>query len=483
MYKDDRIVIGQAGDTEVAILPRMANRHGIVAGATGTGKTTTVKALAKSFSDAGVPVFMADVKGDLGGMSDICPVNFWDVYGEAGLPLRTTVTEMGPILLSRILGLTDIQSDVLKVLFRIADDEGLLLIDTKDLRSFMAYVSEDPKKYASYGNIAKQSLSAMTRAVVAIESEGGDTFFGEPALNLGDWICTDNKGMGYVQVLDCRRLIRNPVMYSTFMLWMLTELFESLPEVGDPEKPKAVFFFDEAHTLFSNAPKYLMSSIEQTVKLIRSKGIGLYFISQSPADIPDGVLSQLGNKIQHALHAYTPTDQKAAKAAASSYRVNPAFDTYEALTTMGVGEALVSVLDENGAPTVVERVKVDPGELTGAIDDAKREQKIRESLLYTKYTESYDRDSAYEFLERRNLQLESEAQQAAAQAEAAKKNSALGKEVRKAAQSTAKTTAGTVGRQVGNVIGSSVGGKFGKTLGGNVGAALGRNLLGILFKK
>jgi len=521
-------MIARAGEKEISLLLKMANRHGMIAGATGTGKTTTVKSLAQDFSAAGVPVFLADVKGDLGGMADICPVNFWDIYGEKGLPLRTTISEMGPVLLARILGLTEIQSDVLRVVFKIADDEGLLLIDTKDLRAMLNHAGENAKEYAlEYGNMSSQSLAAIVRAVVALEAEGGDLFFGEPALSMGDFLATNNKGHGMVQILDCQKLISHPSLYSAFMLWLVTELFESLPEVGDLQAPKAVFFFDEAHILFDNAPKYLLEKLEQMVKLIRSKGVGIFFISQNPGDIPDGVLAQLGNKIQHALRAYTPAEQKAAKAAASSYRENPDIDTYDALLNMGTGEALVSVLDENGVPTVVERAKIEPGTLVGAIDDMRRDQLIKGSLLYTRYVEAVDRDSAYEFLQRLHMEKEArelkeaqekeaakeaerQAKEAAKEAEkqekeaakeaerqakaaakeaekqakaAAKKELDFNKELKKAGQSTAKTAAGSVGRSVGNALGSAVGGKFGKTLGGNIGASLGRNILGVLFKK
>ena len=513
MFQDNRIVIGEnANGGTCSLLTNMANRHGIIAGATGTGKTTTVKALAQDFSAAGVPVFLADVKGDLGGMADICPVNFWDLYGEKGLPLRTTISEMGPVLLSRILNLTQVQSDVLQVVFKIADDEGLLLIDTKDLRAMLNYCGdkENAKRYSmQYGAMSGQSIAAIVRAVVALEADGGETFFGEPALSMGDWLCTDNQGHGVVQIMDCTKLIHHPAMYGTFMMWLISELYETMPEVGDLDKPKAVFFFDEAHLLFNNAPKYLMDKLEQTVKLIRSKGVGLYFISQNPRDIPDGVLAQLGNKIQHALHVYTPTEQKAAKAAADSYRANPEFDTYETLINLGIGEALISFLDESGAPQIVEKAKIIPGQMVGTIDDAQRDKHIKASLLYTRYSDYVDRDSAYEFLTRMNMEKEAEAVRAAEEAaaakqaekeakelakaqakqaerearEAAKKQDAFGKEVKRAATSTAKTTAGTVGRQVGNVIGSSVGGKFGKTLGGNLGASLGRGIMGVFLKK
>ncbi len=372
MYQDGKILIGKTGERGVYIYPKMANRHGMIAGATGTGKTITLKVMAESFSDCGVPVFLADVKGDLAGMCrpgvmneslqkridkmgleaegfafHSYPSNFWDVYGEKGLPLRTTVSEMGPLLLAQIMDLNDTQTDVLTVVFKIADDEGLLLIDTKDLKAMLQYVGENNKEYAlQYGNVSRQSLSAIVRAVVALEAEGGDLFLGEPALDIRDWICTDCSGRGMIQVLDCRKLILNPTMYAAFLLWMLSELFETLPEAGDLEKPKMVFFFDEAHLLFNTASKALLTKVEQVVKLIRSKGVGIYFITQTPQDIPDGVLSQLGNKVQHALHAYTPKEQKATKAAADSFRMNPDFDTYETLLQLGVGVAVVSVLDD-----------------------------------------------------------------------------------------------------------------------------------------
>ncbi|MCI6867131.1 MAG: DUF853 domain-containing protein, partial [Lachnospiraceae bacterium] len=374
MYLDNKILIGRSGEENVFIYPKMANRHGLIAGATGTGKTVTLKVLAESFSDCGVPVFLADAKGDLAG---ICqpgtmnekiqnrldglqltdfdfhgyPVSFWDIYGEKGMPLRTTISEMGPLLLSQIMDLNETQSDILTVVFKIADDQNLLLIDTKDLRSMLQYVGENAKDFSmEYGNISKQSLAAIIRSVVALEAEGGDLFFGEPALDIRDWLCTDCNGKGTISILDCQKLIQSPVMYATFMLWMISELFETLPEIGDCEKPKMVFFFDEAHMLFDHAPKALLSKVEQVVKLIRSKGVGIYFITQNPKDIPDGVLAQLGNKVQHALRAYTPAEQKAAKAAAQSFRENPDFDTYEVLTQLGIGEALISVLDEEGIP-------------------------------------------------------------------------------------------------------------------------------------
>jgi len=419
--------------------------------------------------------------------------------------LRTTVSEMGPLLLSRILDLNDTQTDVLTVVFKIADDEGLLLIDIKDLKAMITYVGEKSKEYAPvYGNMAPQSLAAIQRAIVALEADGADQFFGEPALNINDWLCTDYNGKGTIQILDCQKLILHPKTYSIFLLWLMSELFESLPEMGDLEKPKMVFFFDEAHMLFDSASKVLLEKIEQVVKLIRSKGVGIYFVTQNPKDIPDGVLAQLGNKIEHALRAYTPAEQKGAKAAASAFRANPDFDTYTVLQELGTGEALVSILDEAGIPTVVKRTKIlPPQSQMGSLDDARRDSLIKSSLLYSKYSNFIDRDSAYEFLQRRNVELLEQAakaeeekiaakEQAAADKAAAKEQAAKekaeakakekkGKAVKSAAKSVASTTAGTVGREVGKAVGS-VGGKFGKTLGGNVGAALGRGIIGTLFK-
>ena len=513
MYQDNKIWIGNTENNKVYIYPKMANRHGLIAGATGTGKTATLKVLAESFSDCGVPVFLADVKGDLaamccpgeenGSVSERAakmglmaegfsfrkyPVNFWDVYGEKGMPLRTTVSEMGPLLLSQILGLNDTQSSILSVVFKIADDEGLLLIDTKDLRSMLQYVGENAKKYSmKYGNLSSVSLSAIIRSIVALEGEGGELFFGEPALNIADWFSTDCNGKGTIQILDCQRLINSPAMYSAFLLWMLSELFETLPEAGDPEKPKMVFFFDEAHLLFDSASKSLLTKIEQVVKLIRSKGVGIYFITQNPKDIPDGVLSQLGNKIQHALHAYTPAEQKGAKAAAMSFRENPNFDTYDTMLSLGIGEALVSVLDESGVPTMVERCQIlPPQSKMGPLDDATRNQEITNNLLYVRYKDFVDRDSAYEFLQRKSAsdaeaaakQAEELAAKKAAEKEAAKKAAASNRVVKNAANSAA----GTIGRELGNTIGSSIGGKFGKKLGGNIGASLGRGILSTFLK-
>ena len=431
MFSNEKIWIGNTENGEMVCLePKLANRHGLIAGATGTGKTVTLRVLAESFSDMGVPVFLADVKGDLAGMADAgsdsedmqkriekfglnntgfsfrgYPANIWDIFGEKGIPLRSTISEMGPLLLSRLMDLNDLQSDILTIVFRIADEQNLLLTDTKDLKAMLNFVSEHTKEFeADYGKMSPTSLSAIVRAVVALETEGGEKFFSEPALDLADWLATDENGRGRIQILDSSSLINNTKMYSTFLLWLLSELFERLPEVGDPEKPKMVFFFDEAHLLFNDAPKVLLEKIEQLVKLIRSKGVGVYFCTQNPKDIPDGVLAQLGNRIQHALHAYTPADQKAVKAAAQSFRVNPAFDTYDTIQALGTGQAIVSFLQEDGAPGVCEKVFIlPPQSRLGATDDTRRAQIVQGSLLYSKYAQATDPDSAYEFLMRRGM--------------------------------------------------------------------------------
>ncbi len=524
MYKDSKIWVANNENGEnIFLLPKMANRHGLIAGATGTGKTITLKVLAESFSDMGVPVFLADVKGDLSGMvkegadsEDMqkrikkfgldeagfkyqkYPATFWDVFGENGIPLRTTISEMGPLLLSRILGLNDLQSDILSIAFKIADDNDLLLVDTKDLKAILNYISENNKEFAAdYGNISKVSISAIVRAIVSLEIAGGEKFFFEPALNIRDWFSTGEGGKGMINILDSTSLINNGRLYATFLLWMMSELFETLPEVGDLDKPKMVFFFDEAHLLFDDAPKMLMDKIEQVVKLIRSKGVGIYFVTQNPRDIPDGVLAQLGNKIQHALHAYTPSDLKAVKAAADSFRENPEFKTADIIQELGTGEAVCSFLMEDGTPSVCQRVKIlPPQSLMGSIDESTRNNEIKGSILYSKYYEPVDPDSAYEFLQRKGLadaEAAAKAKEEAEQAKAkAKEEAALAKEKEKqeaaearkkkqAAKSVGNAVVGTVGREVGKTVGGKFG-KFGKTLGGNLGASLGRGILSTLFK-
>ena len=443
MLIDNRILVGR-GETEACILPEMANRHGLIAGATGTGKTITLKVMAESFSDLGVPVFLADVKGDLSGcckpgeMNEKIasrlqsvgvdpetfsmrryPVRFWDVYGEGGHPVRTTVSEMGAELLSRLLNLTDVQAGVLSIAFRVADDNGWLLTDLKDLRAMIAYVTEHAGELLhEYGNISKQSAGSIQRALLQLEDAGGDRFFGEPAIDLSDWMQTDEDGRGYINVFHCAKLYQSPLLYSTFMLWLLAELFEELPEVGDLEKPKLVFFFDEAHLLFGDAKKALRDKVEQVVKLIRSKGVGVYFISQQPSDLPDPVLAQLSNRVQHALRAYTPAEQKAIRTAAATFRPNPAFKTEDALTELGTGEALVSFLDEKGRPSIVERCTIlPPQSMMGMIDAERRKAEIMADGLFGKYDEPVDNESAYEIL---TGKAKAEAQQKAeAEAQAA----------------------------------------------------------------
>jgi DNA helicase HerA-like ATPase len=403
----------------------LGNRHGLVAGATGTGKTISLQRLAEGFSDAGTAVFLADVKGDLAGLSqpgdgkppfvkrageiglayrpDRFPVVFWDVFGEQGHRVRATVSEMGPLLLARLLGLNDTQEGVLNIVFKVADEQGLLLLDLKDLRAALGHVAGNASAFRQkYGNIAPASVGAIQRQLLVLETQGGDNFFGEPALDIHDFIATDRDGRGVVNILAADRLMRAPQLYATFLLWMLSELFEALPEVGDLDRPKLVFFFDEAHLLFDDAPKALVMAIEKVVRLIRSKGVGVYFVTQNPLDVPDTVLGQLGNRVQHALRAFTPRDQKAVRAAADTFRKNPAFDTAEAIMHLGVGEALVSMLGDKGAPEIVDRVLIaPPAARVGPITPEERAAVVRESRFAGKYDTPVDRESAYETLEAR----------------------------------------------------------------------------------
>ncbi|MGI4818320.1 MAG: helicase HerA-like domain-containing protein [Janthinobacterium lividum] len=423
------LFIGQSFDGEPQrLLLNRANRHGIVAGATGTGKTVTLQIMAQGFADQGVPVFCADIKGDLSGISQAggtekfgeragkmglelhgkgAPTVFWDLYGEKGHPIRATVSDVGPLLLSRMLELNDVQEGVLSIAFHVADKEGLLLLDLEDLRALLTYVSENAKQIgAEIGNVSPQSVAAIQRALLQLEQQGGKAFFGEPALRLDDLIKTPY-GMGQINVLDATKLMNSPRLYAVFLLWLLSELFEELPEIGDPDKPKLVFFFDEAHLLFKYAPKGLLEKIEQVVRLIRSKGVGVYFVTQNPADIPDSVLAQLGNRIQHALRAYTPAEQKGLRAASNSFRANPGFDTAEAIQALGVGEALVSLLDEKGAPTVVAQTKVRPPDSRlGPATDAERAQVIQNSPVRGVYDTTVNRESAEEILKARKAQAE-----------------------------------------------------------------------------
>lgn len=483
------------GESPVYLEPAMANRHGLIAGATGTGKTVTLKVLAESFSDMGVPVFLADVKGDLSGMvqpgtetghirrsldsmgiPDFSytgyPVRFWDVYGSRGLPVRTTISEMGPELLSRLLGLNDTQSGILRIVFRIADEKELLLIDLKDLRSMVQYVGDNAKDYKLiYGNIAPQSIGAIQRALLALEDEGGNRFFGEPDLSIADWIDWDDTGRGIMNILECGELVQHPLLYSTFLLWMLSALYELLPEAGDLEKPKLAFFFDEAHLLFKDAPKALTEKVEQVVRLIRSKGVSVWFISQSPSDVPDSVLGQIGNRVQHALRAYTPKDQKNLRAAAQSFRANPAFDTEEALQALGVGEALVSTLDARGIPAVVQRAGIlPPRSAMTAVDTAVIRENTASNPLRTKYANAVDRESAYEVLQEEAKEAQEQAAQAAKKAarsqersasrgsssrSSSSRNSTTRKTTRKAQSTLDKvvsSAANTVGRELGKKL-------------------------------
>lgn len=435
MYLSDENKIWLAtGENRVYLDPAMANRHGLIAGATGTGKTVTLKVIAESFSDMGVPVFVADIKGDLTGMCKpgeenkhirrsidtmhienfnytSYPVHFFDVYAKNGHPVRTTVSDMGPELLSRLLGLNDTQSGVLRIIFRVADDKGMLLLDLKDLRAMAQYVGDNANEFKlTYGNVSSQSVGAIQRALLTLEDEGGDIFFGEPALELSDWFDWDAEGRGVMNILECQQLFQHPLLYSTFLLWMLSELYELLPEAGDLPKPKIAFFFDEAHLLFNDAPKALLEKVEQVVRLIRSKGVSVWFISQDPSDIPESVLGQIGNRVQHALRAYTPNDQKALRYAARSFRVNPAFDTEAVLQELAVGEALVSVLDEKGVPTVVERAGIlPPRSSMNAVEPETVQSVIFSSPLRDKYSALIDRESAFEIINAEAAQAQAQA--------------------------------------------------------------------------
>ena len=418
----DPLLIAKNAEHELFLLPQMGNRHGLITGATGTGKTVTLQALAQAFSRIGVPVFVSDVKGDLSGIAEAgqlsdklkgrleqlglpepvwgaCPVTFWDVFGKKGHPVRATVSDMGPLMLSRMLELNDTQTGVLNLVFKIADDQGLLLLDAKDLRAMLQYVGENASQFTTeYGNISSASIGAIQRGLLALESQGGDQFFGEPMLNIQDFM-QQVGGQGVVNILTADQLMNAPRLYASFLLWMLAELFESLPEVGDADKPKLVFFFDEAHLLFNDAPKALLEKIEQVVRLVRSKGVGVYFVTQNPIDIPDTVLGQLGNRVQHALRAFTPRDQKAVKVAATTMRANPKLDIETAIGELGVGEALVSMLDEKGRPQITERAYiVAPGSRIGPITDAERATLQQGSLVAGVYEKALDRESAYEKL-------------------------------------------------------------------------------------
>ena len=491
MIKEDKILIGKsAAGAEAFILPSMANRHGLICGATGTGKTVTLKVMAEAFSELGVPVFLADVKGDLAGCvkrgtrSDdldarlgklgidpasfdyrAFPVSFWDVFGEGGHPVRTTVSEMGATLLSRLLGLSEVQTGVLTIVFRVADDHGWLLTDVKDLRAMVTYVTEHaPELLNKYGNVTRQSAGAIQRALLQLEDAGGDTFFGEPAIDLADWMRTDDNGRGYINVFHCEKLYQSPLLYSTFMLWLLAELFERLPEVGDLERPKLVFFFDEARLLFRNAPRALTEKVEQMVKLIRSKGVGVYFITQQPSDIPNTILAQLGNRVEHALRAYTPVELKAVRAAAQSFRENPAFDTEATILALGTGEALVSFLDEHGAPTMAEQVTIlPPQSQMGALDDARRRAEIEADDLFGKYEKCVDTESAYEVLSADREAAEKAAEEKAEEKKAAQSAGKKTSSEKKTSSKAGKAAASAVNRVTNSAL-SSIGREFGREI-------------------
>ncbi|HET7764539.1 MAG TPA: DUF853 domain-containing protein [Burkholderiales bacterium] len=496
------LLVAKSKTAELELLPALANRHGLIAGATGTGKTVTLQTLAQGFSRIGVPVFMADVKGDLSGLAQpgaqsaklkeriellkledfafaACPVVFWDVFGERGHPARATVTGVGPLLLGRMLGLNDTQQGVLTLVFKIADDAGLLLLDMKDLRAMLQHVGDNAKDFTTeYGNVSTASIGAIQRGLLELEHQGGEKLFGEPALNIDDLMQVD-RGRGVINILAGEKLMGAPKLYSTFLLWLLSELFEHLPEVGDPDKPKLVFFFDEAHLLFNEAPKALLEKIEQVVRLIRSKGVGVYFVTQNPLDIPDSVLGQLGNRVQHALRAFTPKDQKAVKAAAQTLRANPKLNVETAITELSVGEALISLLDAKGTPNVVERaLVVPPASRIGPLTDAERSAAIKASALYGHYEQAVDRESAYEKLKGRTVARQESVPTPAGGAAPAGQGGGLmdtlgdvlmGKTGPRGGhrdgliESMAKSTARTIGSQIGREV---VRGVLGSILGG-----------------
>ncbi|MFB2539526.1 MULTISPECIES: helicase HerA-like domain-containing protein [unclassified Acinetobacter] len=505
------LIIGKkTADTnfDVVLYSQLANRHGLIAGATGTGKTVTLKLLAESFSRIGVPVFLADAKGDVSSIAKAgsggakfdervamlgiepvefmgFPVTFWDMFGEQGHPIRTTVSEIGPVLLSRMLNLNDTQEGVLSAVFRIADDQGLLLIDFKDLKSMLTYVSENAAELKNeYGNLSAASLGAIQRNLLALGDQGGEHFFGEPALDIMDFIQTDSNGHGYINLLAADKLMNTPKLYATFLLWMLSELFERLPEVGDMDKPKMVFFFDEAHLLFDNASAALQEKIEQVVRLIRSKGVGIYFITQNPLDLPESVLGQLGNRVQHALRAFTPKDQKAVKTAAQTFRANPEFDVAVAITELGVGEALISCLDEQGTPQIVQRAWVmPPASAFSPISLDERKQLMQNSIVAGVYDNEVDRDSAFEMLQRKVADMQQQqqadaeaAEQAKAQAiadkAAAKEQERLAREEQREAERRAKQNQDLMNTAAKTAI---------RALGGSTGKSIMRGILGSIF--
>ena len=492
MEKNVELLIGGSENGQIIMNTAMANRHGLIAGATGTGKTVTLQILAEGFSKLGVPVFMADVKGDLSGLSKAgkphskidervssikiedyqarqYPIVFWDLFGEQGHPFRTTISELGPLLLSTLLELNDAQTGILYSAFRIADDNKLLLLDLKDLRSMLIWMGDNAKELKSeYGNISGASIGAIQRRLLVLEEQQAEFFFGEPAASIEDLMKTDFSGNGVISIMDVTKLISNsPRLYATFLLWLLSELFEELPEVGDADRPKLVFFFDEAHLLFDQAPKPLLDKVEQVVRLIRSKGVGVYFISQSPLDIPEDVLGQLGLRVQHALRAFTPKDRKAIKAVAENFRPNPELDTHQVITELGIGEALVSTLDAKGSPTIVERVLIRPPESQmGPLTAVERAQTIKRSPFSGKYDDAVDRESAYELLKQRALKAEQD-QRKAAEEEAKKKSSST-----KTRSSSRQTWSEAMLKSAARSVGTTLGREGGKFLRGILGSLL-----------
>lgn len=498
---ENKLLIAKSG-IEIFLNPRMANRHGLIAGATGTGKTVSLQVMAEAFSSIGVPVFMSDIKGDLSGVSKTgvdnqriidrinqlqvdgynhraFPVVFWDLYGEQGHPLRTTISEMGPLLLSRLMNLNDIQSSVLTLVFRIADDNNLLLLDLKDLQKMCEYVGNNREQFTTtYGNISAASIGAIQRELIGLEEQNADRFFREPAIDILDFIQTDSNGMGIINILAADKLMMAPRTYSTLLLYLMSELFERLPEVGDVDKPKLVFFFDEAHLLFNDAPKVLTEKIEQVVRLIRSKGVGIYFITQNPIDVPDTILGQLGNKIQHALRAFTPRDQKAVKTAAETFRPNPEIDVEKVISELGVGEALVSFLDEKGIPSMVEKAKILPPQAQiGPISPEERSSIIRHSIIAGVYEKDVDRESAFEILQTRiNDQVQqnkAEIERIAREKEEAERIKIEAREEKQRSKTTDTGLLGDLTKVVGRTVTQQVGGQLGR--------ALVRGLLGGLF--
>lgn len=521
MDSKDRIFLGGGGadySEAQSLILKYANRHGLIAGATGTGKTVSLQILAESFSNMGVPVFLSDVKGDLAGLAkagspdfklhdafmkragtikfddygyDAFPVTFWDLFGKQGHPVRTTISEMGPLLLSRLMELSEAQEGVINIAFRMADEEGLPLLDLKDLRAMLLWLGQNSKDVAlEYGSISKSSIGAIQRRLLVLENQGAEAFFGEPALDLNDMIATTPGGQGRINILAADKLMQAPRLYATFLLWMLSELFEMLPEVGDPDKPKLVFFFDEAHLLFDDAPKALIDKVEQVARLIRSKGVGVYFVTQKPDDVPDDILSQLGNRIQHALRAFTPRDQKALKLAAATFRTNPRFDTAEAIKTVGVGEALVSTLMKKGMPSVVERTLIrPPSSQLGPISETERKAVMARSPVAGFYETEVDRESAYEKLAKRAKDAAKEAEQAEAAVEREEQEIREYSRARRFDGKTSRGTYKTVTRRTttrrpsrGDSIGTTFAKSFARQLGTRAGRSLMRGVLGGLFK-